>query len=250
VTAGLVEQRETRVPGTIPRLELAEWATRFGVVAGITTRGTDFNLGVTTPAPARDVTEHWRQLAGHMRPSFPAMVAGIQVHSTTVAVHRAAVDGWTIQDGVDGHVTTQRGLLLLVSVADCVPIYLHHEATGALGLLHAGWRGLAGGILEAGIAAMERVGGHARDLVIHCGVGICGACYEVGPEVLTAVVGRGVTEPGHLDLRAQIVARAREAGVRETSVSPWCTAHDTAEFFSHRRSRGADGRMLAYLGRP
>ena len=250
MTAGLGELKETPIPGAVPRLELADWAARFGVVAGITTRGTEFNLGLTTPAPARDVTEHWRQLAGAVRPSFPAMVAGIQIHSTTVAVHRAAVDGWTIQDGVDGHVTAQRGLLLLVSVADCVPIYLYHEATGALGLLHAGWRGIAGGILEAGIAAMERVGAQVRDIVIHCGVAICGSCYEVGPEVLTAVLGRDATERGQLDLRAQIVSRAREAGVRETTVSPWCTAHHAAEFFSHRRSRGAEGRMLAYLGRP
>lgn len=250
MTAGPVELKETPVPGAVPRLELVEWATRFGVVAGITARGTDFNLGLTTPVPAREVTEHWRQLAGAMRPSFPAMVAGIQIHSTTVAVHRAAVDGWTIRDGVDGHVTTQGALLLLVSVADCVPIYLYHEATGALGLLHAGWRGIAGGMLEAGIAAMEHVGSHVEDIVIHCGVAICGGCYEVGPEVLTAVLGHGATKPGQLDLRAQIVARAREAGVREISVSPWCTAHDQADFFSHRRSKGVDGRMLAYVGRP
>jgi YfiH family protein len=249
VTAGLVELREAPVPGPVPRMELGDWATRFGVVAGITTRAHDFNLGLTTSSPAREVTERWRVFANAMRPSFPAMVGGIQVHGTTVAIHRSAIDGWTIQDGVDGHVTSERGLLLLVSVADCVPVYFFHEGTGATALLHAGWRGTAGGIVEAGLAAMEGVGAPVRDLVMHCGVAICGSCYEVGPEVLTAIVGDGATQRGLLDLRDQIAKRGREAGVRAISVSPWCTAHDGAEFFSHRRSAGADGRMLAYLGR-
>jgi len=195
------------------------------------------------------VTEHWRQLAAAMRPAFPSMVGGLQVHGTTVAAHRTGVGGWTIKDGVDGHVTAERGVLLLVSVADCVPVYLCHPQTGTLGLLHAGWRGTAAGMLEAGIAAMTDLGASGSGIVMHCGVAICGSCYEVGPEVLRGVTGEDARAPGRLDLRAELARRARRLGVAEVSVSPWCAGHDSGEFFSHRRSGGNDGRMLAYLGR-
>ncbi len=85
---------------------------------------------------------------------------------------------------------------------------------------------------------------------MHCGVGICGACYEVGPEVLARFAARTDTSPRHLDLRAVLVEQARRLGVGDVSVSPWCSAHDRDWFFSHRASGGRDGRMVAYLGRP
>jgi YfiH family protein len=242
--------RETPVTGPVPRMELTDWGSRFGVVAGITTRAKDFNLGLLTGAPARDVTGRWRTLAAAMRPRFPAMVAGLQVHRATVAVHKAGLEGWTIQEGVDGHVTSSAGLLLLVSVADCVPVYLCHPESHVVGLLHAGWRGAAAGILEAGVATMIRVGGPVNEIVMHCGVGICGSCYEVGPEVIEAVTGRTTSTAEPLDLRAELARRALALGVGEVSVSPWCAAHDGAHFYSHRRSSGRDGRMLAYVGRP
>jgi len=229
---------------------LAEWATRFGVVAGITTRGDDLNLGLMTSAPASYVVGNWRRLAAAMRPAFPSLVGGLQVHGSTIVHHEAPSEGWTIRDGVDGHATTERGILLLVSVADCVPIYLCAPRSGAVALLHAGWRGTAGGMVEAGIAAIQDTGSDVAEIVMHCGVAICGNCYEVGPEVLSAVTGREASGSGHLDLRAEIAGRALAAGVREVSVSPWCAAHDAAMFYSHRRSHGRDGRMLAYVGRP
>src|SRR5207244_772995 len=89
----------------------------------------------------------------------------------------------------------------------------------------------------------------AEEIVMHCGVGICGACYEVGSEVLEQLTPGGATAAtGHVDLRAVLVRHAAELGVREVSVSPWCSAHDRAHFFSHRASGGRDGRMIAYLG--
>src|SRR5439155_1428036 len=83
----------------------------------------------------------------------------------------------------------------------------------------------------------------AEDIVMHCGVGICGACYEVGSEVLAQLTpGRATAATGHVDSRAVLVRQAAELGVREVSVSPWCSAHDRAHFFSHRASGGRDGR--------
>jgi copper oxidase (laccase) domain-containing protein len=86
---------------------------------------------------------------------------------------------------------------------------------------------------------------------MHCGVGICGKCYEVGSEVMA---GCGVLHEGdgpwHLDLRACLVSQAAALAVGRVSSSPWCSAHDRVRFYSHRGSRGSDGRMVAYLGMP
>jgi copper oxidase (laccase) domain-containing protein len=86
------------------------------------------------------------------------------------------------------------------------------------------------------------------DIKMHCGVSICGDCYEVDSDVLQGVTGQPNRTRGKLDLRAVLLDRAARTGVREQSVSPWCSSHDRELFFSHRRSGGKEGRMLAYLG--
>jgi YfiH family protein len=239
------------VPGPIPRFDLAEWRARYGIVAGITGRDGDFNLGLLTPAPSETILARWRAFAAASRPGFDAIAAGLQVHGTELVRHQHHAGSWTLSDGCDGHLTLQPGVLLVVSVADCVPVYLVHPPTGAVALLHAGWRGTAAGILESGLAALARAtSASAGDLAMHCGVGICGSCYEVGPEVIRAVTGRAPAAPGPLDLRGELTRRAASLGLEAISVSSWCSSHDERHFFSHRRSRGTAGRMLAYLGRP
>lgn len=238
-------------PGAHPgQLELDAWQTRYGVVAGVTTRA-EGNLGLLTDAPAMEVTARWRAFLARWNEQFTSVVGGLQVHRTAVAEHGPATPGWLIRDGVDGHLTRSPGILLTVTIADCVPIYLIHPGTGTIALLHAGWRGVAAGMLEAGVRAVQSASGApANEIVIHCGVGICGSCYEVGSDVIQAVTGMDFVAPGYLDLRTQIADRAGKLGVAEFSTSPWCSAHHTQTFFSHRRSGGADGRMVAYLGRP
>ena len=234
----------------VPRSELARWAERWGVVAGLTTRGSGFDLGLRGEEAVGAVLERWRAVARAMQPGFPALVVSRQIHGTALAWHDRVPDGLLILDGVDGHATATPGLLLTVSVADCVPVYLLVPRTGTLALVHAGWRGVAAGILERAVTFLgERAGAPASEIVMHCGVGICGRCYEVGPEVLAHFPDPGAS-PGHLDLRAVLCGQAAALGVAERSRSPWCSAHDKAQFFSHRASRGRDGRMVAYLGRP
>ena len=152
---------------------------------------------------------------------------------------------------MDGHATAARGVLLSITVADCVPVYLAAPQQGAVALVHAGWRGVAAGILERAVDLIKRHAFvRAADIVMHCGVGICGECYEVGAEVLSCFTGQAETGHRTVDLRAILAEQARQLGVGEISVSPWCSAHDHARFFSHRASAGRDGRMVAYLGRP
>jgi polyphenol oxidase len=245
---------ETPLPGSVPRFEIPGWRERFGVVAGITGRGAseeeDFDLGLWTDEPVGKVMGRWRALRS-AEPGFDGFVMAHQVHGPEVRWHEAS-RGWTILDGLDGHLTGTPGAMLMVTVADCVPIYLVDSGHRGIGLLHAGWRGTAAGIVRRGVEAFGTIAGISpADIVMHCGVGICGECYEVGDEVMKAC-GSAVNGPGpwHLDLCARLADQAADLGVGEVSSSTWCSAHDCSRFFSHRASRGSDGRMVAYLGIP
>jgi YfiH family protein len=246
---------ETEAPAApVPLFELPDWRTRFGLVAGITGRrdaeGREFDLGLWTATPVSEAMSRWRAFRRAL-PGFHATVFAHQVHGADVLVHGEA-GGWVIHDGADGHVTVRPGVLLCVSVADCIPLYLAAPEGRGVALLHAGWRGTAGGILDRGVELLCREAGCApRDLAMHCGVGICGPCYEVGAEVVTGVglpaEGAG---PWHVDLRERLAGRAAELGLADVTVSGWCTAEGRDRFHSHRASGGADGRLVAYLGRP
>jgi len=236
----------------VPRAELAEWRERFGLVAGLTLRGGNggFSLGLATEEPIGRVMGRWRAFIHAMKPAFQAVQMAQQIHSARVAWHEQVGPGWHVADPCDGHATGQRGLLLAVTVADCVPVYLA-AGPGTFALLHAGWRGIAEGVLERGVALLaERAGVSADRVTVHLGVGICGACYEVGPEVVRALVGRRVRRPTQLDLRDVLVERAARLGVGEVTRSPHCTSCNRDQYFTHRGSGGRDGRMVAYLGRP
>jgi hypothetical protein len=245
------ELREAPVPGAIPRFDIPGWREQYGVVAGITGRGADpgrgFDLGLWSNQPVGEVMSHWLAFRRAM-PDFQAVALGNQVHG----VELKALDsgsGWIQVEGIDGWSTTSSGILLTVTIADCVPVYLVAPGCG-VAILHAGWRGTAGGILSRGVAHLAgRVGGDPSAIVMHCGVGICGNCYEVGSEV---IAGCGLPAEGagpwHLDLRERLMSEASTLGLASVTGSTWCSAHDRAEFYSHRASRGEDGRMVAYIG--
>lgn len=244
----------------VPRLELEEWARRYGVTAGITAR--PMSLGLWSDESVGQVMGRWRAFRAAFTARFPGVVSGHQIHGRNVRWHAGPLDGWLTIDDVDGHATIETGVLLCVTVADCVPVYLLAPEKGAIALLHAGWRGVANGVLDQGVRLLKQHAFvRASDLVMHCGVGICGTCYEVGHEVAEALDGsvraraadpqpRDPATTIHVDLREVLSRQAAELGLREVTVSPACSAHERTRFFSHRASGGRDGRMVAYLGRP
>jgi YfiH family protein len=245
------ELREVPVPGTIPRFEIPAWRDRYGVAAGITGRGPEsgrgFDLGLWSTQPVGEVMDRWLALRRAM-PDFHAVALGNQVHGVELMTLDSG-HGWIQVEKIDGWITTQPGILLTVTIADCVPVYLVAPGHG-VALLHAGWRGTAGGILSRGVECLSSATKSAApQIVMHCGVGICGECYEVGSEVMDGcgvpAEGKG---PWHLDLREQLVGEASALGLGVVSSSTWCSAHDRAEFYSHRASHGTDGRMVAYMG--
>jgi copper oxidase (laccase) domain-containing protein len=245
------ELREVPLPGAVPRFEIPNWRERYRVTAGITGRGTQpgrgFDLGLWSKEPVGDVMSRWLAFRREMR-DFGAVALGNQVHGVEL-MSLSGGTGWIQVEGIDGWISTTPGILLTVTIADCVPVYLVALGRG-VALLHAGWRGTAGGILERGIRRLtEATGFVASALVKHCGVGICGACYEVGSEVMTGcrlpAEGPG---PWHIDLRQRLAEEGSALGLSRITESSWCSAHDRPAFYSHRASGGTDGRMVAYIG--
>jgi purine-nucleoside/S-methyl-5'-thioadenosine phosphorylase / adenosine deaminase len=242
---------EDFLPGEVPRYEIPDWKEHYGVVAGITGRGDrqgrGFDLGLWSGEPVGEVMSRWRAFR-RAALGFHAVVLGNQIHGVAIGRVEGGL-GWIQVEGTDGWVTTTPGVLLTVTVADCVPVYLTVPGRG-IALLHAGWRGTAGGILDRGLRALLVASGATEaDVAMHCGVGICGNCYEVGSEVMTGcglpAIGSG---PWHLDLRSVLADRARALGIAQVTTSSWCSAHHRPSFYSHRASRGQDGRMVGYLG--
>ena len=137
----------------------------------------------------------------------------------------------------DGQATALAQVGVMVLTADCLPVAL--GSTRAVAMLHAGWRGLAAGVLEEGVLALRSLGGDEEiAAVIGPGAGAC--CYEVGAEVHAALTGG--RRRASIDLRAIARRRLLAAGVSEVRDVDACTICD-ARFFSHRREGQRAGRQ-------
>ena len=216
----------------------------FGIRAFTTTRASG-SFGLASEEPAVQVMRRWRQLREELRPGGARLASATQVHGTNVVIHHSQWDGWLRVDEADGHVSTDRGVALVVTVADCVPVFIAHPS-GAAAILHSGWRGTAGRIIERGIDALALRGFAIGELRVHLGPAICGKCYEVGADVFRQLTGRdssGAT--ARIDLRSVIADHARAAGVRHITTSTFCTHCDNERFYSHRA--GDVGRQIGVI---
>jgi polyphenol oxidase len=252
VVAGAAPVRERRVAGDPPRLVHPGWERSYPwLLQGITAGGdAALDLGLFGDTPVGEALGRWTRLRRTL--GMGAAAHARQVHGSAVLIHDRLPPGLHITDGADGHVTAQAGLLLTVSVADCVPVALVDASRRAIALLHAGWRGTAAGIVDAGVRALhDAAGSRPGDLVAHLGPAICGACYEVGPEVHDALGLDPPREARPLDLRAVLFDGLVAAGVPPGGVtaSGLCTrcggGVDGSPFFSHRG--GSGGRQVALL---
>ncbi len=175
------------------------------------------------------------------------LCASRQVHGTAVqrVVSPAGSGGQAVEIDADGHATALRDVGTMVLVADCLPVIIGSE--GAVAALHAGWRGLAGGVLEEGVRAVRELGGEG-EIVAVVGPGARGCCYEVGEEVHRAFGGAHREGRSNLDLAALARDRLKEAGVARVEDVGVCTICDE-RLFSHRREGLAAGRQagIAWL---
>lgn len=173
-----------------------------------------------------------------------AIARGYQVHGRTVRrVHRRPTGSAAPQfglDDADGQATALDAVATMILAADCVPAVI--GGPEAVAAVHAGWRGLATGVLEEGVLAVRELGGTGAITAV---VGPCarGCCYEVGEEVHAALGGRHRTGR-RVDLAAIACERLLASGVAEVKDTGICTICDE-RFFSHRREGARAGRHAA-----
>jgi YfiH family protein len=215
-------------------VDLGGATARFTLRGGGVSTGAyaSLNLGPFTDDDPSAVAENRRRVAA----AAGVALAGLrQVHGTRVVDAAAATDGPPEADGV---VTARPGSAPTVLVADCLPVVVAGD--GVVGAFHAGWRGLAGGVLEEGVRAMRALGaaGPLRG-AIGPGAGVC--CYEVGEEV-GGRFGAAHRRGRHLDLKAVARQRLLDVGVTRVEDLGICTLCD-ARCFSHRRDGGVTGRQ-------
>jgi hypothetical protein len=174
-----------------------------------------------------------------------------QIHSATVL---AAVAPGECGEG-DALFTDRRSLALAVATADCVPVLVAGPA--GVAAVHAGWRGLVGGVLPAALReAADAIGGEPAEWTAWVGPAIGACCYEVGDDVAAQVAAASsdevVVAPGpagkpHLDLPGAALRQLEAAGVGEVWAPPRCTRCDEARLWSYRRDGRGAGRNLAFL---
>ncbi len=174
-----------------------------------------------------------------------AITVPAQVHGSTVARARA-MGGYSVGEWeADALLCTEPDAAVGVHVADCLPIVV--AGPGALAMIHAGWRGLAGGVIEAAVARLRELT-DPTEAAIGPGAGVC--CYEAGPEVHAAFARYKASRGPLLDLRAVAAAKLTAVGVAHPANVDVCTICAPAgELFSHRRDGSQAGRQagLAWL---
>jgi hypothetical protein len=244
-----------------PDLILPEWPAPSGVRAVFTLRSggvspppfDSFNIGAHVGDEPRAVEENRRRLREQLElPAEPAWLT--QMHGARVA-DLDAEDLASPLAPADAAVTHIAGRVCAIQVADCMPVLFASADGAAIGAAHAGWRGLAGGVLEAVVDAMRTP---PAGLLAWLGPAIGQAHFEVGEEVRAAFL---AADPGaatafdanakgrwQCDLYGLAKRRLAALGVTRIHGGGWCTYADVGRFFSYRRE-GRCGRMAALIWR-
>ena len=245
------------------RILTPEWPAPPGVRAAFTLRSggvsappfDSLNLGAHVGDEAQAVAENRRRVRAQLRlPEEPAWMA--QVHGIDVLDLDAPGQGAaTAVASADAAFTRRTGRICTVQVADCLPVLLAARDGSAVAAAHAGWRGLAAGVLEA---TVRRLAVEPGQLLAWLGPGIGPAHFEVCQEVRRAFLMRDVAAAGaftdnprarwQCDLVALARARLAALGVAAVFGGEWCTYADATRFFSYRRD-GRCGRMAALIWR-
>lgn len=208
-----------------------------------------FNLGFHCGDDAQAVAENQRRLALAL-PAAPRWLR--QVHGTQVV----GPEDWQPGIEADAAWTDRPGQVLAVLTADCLPVLLACSDGQVVAAIHAGWRGLASGILAATVAELPVAAGSLRAWI---GASISQAHYEVDDIVKAALVDAApgaarcfrASRPGHwlADLKGVAISALNNAGVTDVTDASLCTASDPDRFYSHRRDQARTGRQATLIWR-
>jgi hypothetical protein len=240
---------------SVPREWLVpDWSAPAHVRAFVTTRAggvskgdyASMNLGYGSGDDAGHVARN-RAIVREKLPSEPRWMK--QVHGT----HAVHIDRADDQPTADAAVTSHAGRVAVVLTADCMPLFLCDDSGTRVAVAHAGWRGMAAGLIESTVQAMQADPAH---VMAWMGPAIGPDAFEVGREVREAFVAVDAAadrafrahQPGKYmaDLYALARQRLARAGVERIHGGGFCTYHENERFFSYRRKR-ASGRMGAFI---
>lgn len=220
------------------------------------------NLGIHRGDDPERVLENYRILCASLGCSPEDTVLTKQVHSDIVLTVGRDDRGTGLfrpqETPCDALITNAPDVALVVFTADCTPILLYDPVAGAVGAVHAGWRGTASAIAEKTVQAMTReFGTRPEDIRAAIGPNIGRCCFETGddvPEIMLDSLGDGAGryifpwgKKFHLDLKGLNAWILQEAGVRHIDISNSCTACRPDRFWSHRIAgdhRGSQGAII------
>lgn len=227
----------------LPGIRHGFFTRRGGVSADIYE---SLNGGVGSDDAPANVDENRARMAAALGVPPDRFLTCYQIHSPDVIV---AETPWPADQRprADAIVTKTPGLAIGISTADCGPVLMADAEARVIGTAHAGWRGALTGVLEATVAAMEKLGAQRSRIVAAAGPMIRQPSYEVGQDLIDRFIAvqpnnvrffKPGQRPGHalFDLAGFVVSRLRRAGIAEIEDMGHCTYADPAQFYSYRRS--------------
>jgi len=223
-------------------------STRLG---GCSPGGLGMNLSFNVGDDKINVIENRRRFFGALHIGLDELAFPMQCHSNTVR----AVKTWGGYEDCDGLATSEYGVFIVLSVADCVPIFLFDPLTKTVAGVHAGWRGTSSRIAVNAVGLLKaEFGVEPKNILAFVGPAAGKCCYQVGDEVAEKFDGRFLTKDGSgrwkVDLKSanqhQLVSEGILPGNIE--VHAGCTIHEAEIFHSFRRDGKASGRMAGVLG--
>ncbi len=225
-------------------------STRHGGVSSAPFRS--LNLGINTTDEVNNINENRRRFFEAIGGSDYPFASSHQVHGTEILYTNEPGRF----DGYDALITDQPGLLIGVTVADCVPILIYDVRKKAVSAIHAGWRGTVNGIVAKTMSKMqEQFGTSAGDCYAYVGTCIDETSFEIGPEVAEQFAPTfkhidPYTQRTCANLKAANTRLLIDFGVpsAQIGVSAFSTVLNNEDYFSHRAEKGQTGRMLAVIG--
>jgi polyphenol oxidase len=245
------------------------------LVVGFTTKNggvsqqnfSSFNFGFHVGDKVESVCHNKQKLSCIIKFPVESWVAAEQTHGINIKRIEKQVCGsgsFQYDDSIpdtDGFFTVNKGILLTLCYADCVPIYFIDKVTKRIGIAHAGWKGSVNGIAQKMILEWLSEGSNPKDILVAIGPSICEDCYIVDDFVIDFVqkilvdvekkpynlINKGQY---HLNLKQLNKLLLIQAGITESNiyVTEYCSSCHDKEFFSHRRENGKTGRMMSFIG--
>lgn len=263
---------ETARQGDLPVVRAQGLGHIPGLVQGFTTRA-----GGITPPPHDTLSFNWTRCTHpkYVSDSFARLATalgittqdmvvvrcehGTQVHVATPADGGRGTEGWACAPDTDGLITDQKGLALVTLHADCMPIFFYDPLCPAIGLCHAGWRGVVDGMAASVVRALHQTyGSQPANLRAAIGPHIGPCCFEVDAPVIQrfqqASDAPDILYPqqggkAHIDMQRTVQLQLLALGLlpENIEVASLCTACDSQTFFSYRRDKGVTGSMAGYM---